>query len=40
MVVTETSFNNYNKENYDYYHFESVPCWMRVNIASRLARNP
>ncbi|CAD8182994.1 unnamed protein product [Paramecium octaurelia] len=40
MVVTETSFNNYNKENYAYFHYDSVPCWMRVNIASRLAKTP
>jgi len=40
MVLVETSFNNYDNSNYEYYHFDSLPSWIRVNVASRLAKTP
>ena len=40
MMVTETSLSNWNKENYKYLHTDSIPCWIRVNVASRLAKTP
>lgn len=39
LVVMETSFNNYNTSNYGYFHYESLPCWVRVLVSNRLARN-
>jgi len=38
-MVVETSLNNYNSSNYDYIHYNSLPTWIRVNVASRLAKD-
>lgn len=37
LIVMETSLNNYNKSNYKFLHYNSIPCWMRVHLANRLA---
>eukprot|EP01017_Pseudomicrothorax_dubius_P026478 TRINITY_DN2957_c0_g1_i2.p1 TRINITY_DN2957_c0_g1~~TRINITY_DN2957_c0_g1_i2.p1 ORF type:complete len:512 (+),score=91.97 TRINITY_DN2957_c0_g1_i2:67-1602(+) len=39
LVVLETSLNNYNLSNYHFLTPQSVPSWMRVIIATRLAQN-
>ncbi|EGR29595.1 laminin a family protein, putative [Ichthyophthirius multifiliis] len=39
IVVMETSLNNYNISNYQNLHFDSLPCWLRANLANRLAKN-
>ena len=39
LVVMETSFNTYNTSNYGYLHYDSVPVWIRVQTATRLAKN-
>jgi Phospholipase B len=39
LVVMETSLNNYNVSNYGFFHYDSLPCWMRVLLANRLAQN-
>lgn len=39
MVVVESSLNNWNRSNYDWVVSESLPTWIRVNLASRLASN-
>lgn len=40
MSVVETSFNNWNPDNFKFYHPESLPAWVRVTVASRLASTP
>jgi len=37
LVVLETSLNNYNKTNYEYLNYNTVPCWLRLLIANRVA---
>ncbi len=37
FTVVESSLNNWNKSNYNYLHTDSIPCWIRVNVANRLA---
>jgi len=37
LVVVETSLNNYNKTNYDYLNYNTVPCWLRLTIANRIS---
>ena len=39
MAVVETSLSVYNKSNYDYLQPDSLPSWIRLNIANRLAFN-
>ena len=39
LKITETSFLNFNTDNYQELNPKSVPSWIRVNIASNLARN-
>jgi len=39
LVVMETSLNNYNTTNYDYFHYDSLPCWLRCLVATRIATN-
>lgn len=38
LAVTETSLNNYNKSNYQLLRPETVPTWIRHNVANRLAK--
>lgn len=38
LVVLETSFNNYDKSNYEFLNPNTVPCWLRATIAVNLAR--
>ena len=38
LVVMETSFNNYNKDNYKDLNPHTVPCWLRQTIAVNLAK--
>jgi hypothetical protein len=38
LKVMETSFGNYNRNNYKDISFKSVPSWLRGCIASNLAR--
>jgi hypothetical protein len=40
LVVVETSLNNWNRSNYAYLKPQSVPTWVRVNVASRMASTP
>jgi Phospholipase B len=40
LVVTETSLEIYNQTLYDYYTIKSVPYWLRVTVANRLATSP
>lgn len=39
LVVMETSFNTYNASNWDFLHYDSVPVWLRCQIANKLAQN-
>lgn len=39
LAVFETSLLNYNTTNYQEFHFNSLPCWLRVLIANRMATN-
>lgn len=39
MVVMETSFNTYNTSNYGFLHYDSVPVWLRAQVATRMAQN-
>lgn len=39
FVVTETSLMNQNPDNYKQLNANTIPTWMRVNIASRIAYN-
>jgi hypothetical protein len=39
LGVIETSFNTYNQSNYGFFHYDSLPCWLRVIVANRLAKN-
>lgn len=39
LKVLETSFANYNKDNYLELKPRTVPSWLRANIANNLARN-
>mmetsp|Transcript_39611 Transcript_39611/g.46097 ORF Transcript_39611/g.46097 Transcript_39611/m.46097 type:complete len:355 (-) Transcript_39611:62-1126(-) len=39
FVVMETSFNTYNTSNYGFLHYDSVPVWIRVQTATRMAEN-
>ena len=39
LVVMETSFNTYNKSSYGYLKSETVPVWLRAQVANKLARN-
>lgn len=39
LVVMETSFNTYNVTNWAFLHMNSVPVWLRAQVATRLARN-
>jgi hypothetical protein len=38
-VIIETSLNNYNTTNYQEFHFQSLPCWLRAITANRIASN-
>jgi hypothetical protein len=39
LNVMETSFDTYNASNYKFLHHDSVPCWIRVNVATRMAKS-
>lgn len=39
LVVIESSLNNYNKTLYEFIKADSLPVWIRVNIANRLAES-
>ena len=39
LKIIETSFLNYNKDNYKELNPKALPSWIRVNIASTLAKN-
>lgn len=39
LKITETSFMNFNKDNYKEMNPKTVPSWIRVNVASNLAKN-
>ena len=38
LKVIETSFLNYNKDNYKELNPKALPSWIRVNIASTMAK--
>jgi hypothetical protein len=38
LKIIETSFMNFNKDNYKEMNSRTVPSWIRVNIASNLAK--
>lgn len=40
LNIMETSLLNFNMTNYKFIHEETLPCWVRLNIANRFARNP
>lgn len=39
LKVIETSFLNYNKDNYKELNPRALPSWIRVNVASRMAKD-
>ena len=39
LVVMETSFNTYNKSSYGFLSHETVPVWLRAQVANKMARN-
>jgi len=39
LSIMETSLLNYNTDNWKDLDAKSVPCWLRVAVASNLARN-
>lgn len=39
LKVIETSFNNFDFENYKSLNPKTVPCWLRATIACNLARD-
>ena len=39
FVVIETSLNSYNPSLYDSIKPQSIPAWLRVNLANKAAKN-
>ena len=39
LAVLETSINTYNATMYSYLHYDSVPTWLRNQLANRIAQN-
>lgn len=40
LNIMETSLLNFNQTNYNFIHEQSLPCWVRLNIANRFAADP